>query len=69
MRKRVYTKPKVATFAQVPQPCLLAGSGEGEKYGIDVDNVEVVPGNGSGAIEGNPDQIDAKDNTGNSWDW
>lgn len=65
MRKRVYTKPEVAVISSSPHCNLLAGSGESADKNIKVDNNPVI----DKIEEGNPDGIDAKDNSGTSWDW
>lgn len=71
MKKRTYTKPIAAIVCTEPQP-FMAGSGKGGdkgKYTVDVDGGTVAPSGGGGAVEGNPDEIDAKGNGNMSWDW
>lgn len=68
MKKKIYKKP-TATAVDIESHPLMQASGEDKKYNIAVDGTVVAPDNGSGAIEGNPDEIDAKQNSGISWDW
>lgn len=62
MKKKTYTKPIVSVFV-AEGTAILAGSGDDttkEKYKFQVDGVRE---NTSGIIWGNPDDIDANDNT------
>lgn len=60
--KKPYTKPVVAVFI-AEGTTLLSGSGDQtrlSKFNVDVDNERVNP---TSVIWGNPDDIDANDNT------
>lgn len=67
MKKNSYVTPTLTVLAILSESGgILADSG---KYNASVDG-EVVTGNGSsGAIEGNPDEIDAKEHQSSGvWD-
>lgn len=64
MRKTIYTRPRAVTIGMAKER-LMADS-DGGKYDVDVDGVTVIQ---KPAIEGNPTDIDAKDNDGSLWEW
>lgn len=66
MRKRqTYFKPTTTVLQMDVSHALLAGSGKINKFRIKVDDDATI--SGSGAISGNPDDIDANKNSA-IWD-
>lgn len=68
MSKQLYTRPTAETVDIQPGNGLAANS-TGGKYTLQVDNSGVDSNGDGGATEGNPDEIDSKKNTFETWDW
>lgn len=71
MRKLLYTQPRTELADIQPGSSLATGSGgDGTgKYNYTVDGGRSDSNGDNGATEGNPDDIDAKRNSFETWDW